>query len=103
VDPERPVVLRDEWLGERIAYVFLPAHCLRASVVSQAAVVVADMRALAGRPYGDVAGVWGWRSWLIGRGQAPGLLVDLGLAAGLIEQVLAEVDRVLAEPVSRLS
>ncbi len=88
-------MLRDEWLGERVVFVYIPRSLLRAAVVSPSLVVLRDLAPLMARPFGEVVSAWRPTTWLVGRAQAPQLLVDLGLAAERIDPVLAEVDRAL--------
>jgi len=98
VDPRSPHVLRDEWLGQPVAFVYVPRQLLRAAVVSPSLVVVRDLAPLMARPFGEVVSAWGPTTWLVSREQAPQLLTDVGLSAELISRVLVEVDSVLAAP-----
>jgi hypothetical protein len=100
-DPAAPHALRDVWLGQPVAFVYVPRHLLRAAVISPSLVVLRDLAPLMARPFGEVVSAWGSTTWLVSRAQAPQLLADLGLAAELIEEVLAEIDHVLAAPARR--
>lgn len=54
VDPAEPHVLRDEWLGQPVVFVYVPRHLLRAAVVSPSLVVLRDLTPLMARPVGEV-------------------------------------------------
>jgi hypothetical protein len=95
-DPAAPHVLRDEWLGHPVAFVYVPRALLRAAVVSPSLIVLRDLTPLMARPHGEVLSAWGPTTWLVSRNSTPQLLTDLGLPAELIPQVLVDVDRALA-------
>jgi hypothetical protein len=98
-DATTPHVIRDQWLDEVVAFIYVPRHlCGPVALISATAVVVRSLAALRGRPVHEVVSQWGPTTFLTDRAAAPALLADFGVSADLAEDILGEVDAALGDP-----